>query len=89
MNGLVFVWKKREGDLILLIEVLHISRGIANTNADHLYLVFKVLLLDITIEFVHPERFFPAGGSVPAENLDDNNPSPYLGNGELAAAGKS
>ena len=88
VNGLVLVWKEREGDLIFLFEVLHISRGIANGKANHLDFVFKVLLFNITVQLVHPERFFAASRSVPTEHLYDDYLCLDLGNGELAASGK-
>jgi len=88
MNGLVRVRKEREGDLIFLFEVLHISRGIANGKADHLDFVFKVLLFNITVQFVHPERFFAASRSVPTKHLYNHYLCLDLGNGELAASGK-
>ena len=69
VNGLVLIWKEGEGDLIFLFEVLYISSGIANGKADHLDFVFKILLFNITIKFVHPERFFAASGSVPTKHL--------------------
>ena len=88
VNGLVLVRKEREGDLIFLFKVLHISRGIANGEADHLDFFFQILLFNITIQFVHPERFFAASGSVPAKHLYDDYLCLDLGNGELVAIGK-
>ena len=88
MNGLVHVWKEREGDLIFLFEVLHISRGIANGETDHLDFVLKVLLFNITVQFVLPERFFAASRSVPTKHLYNDYLCLDLGNGELAASGK-
>ena len=84
VNRFVLVRKKGKGNLVFFLEMLHFVGSVLDTNADQLDFLLEIFpFLDSSVQFVHPERFFLANGSVHAEQLHYNNPCLYLGDCEL------
>jgi hypothetical protein len=66
---------------------MHIRGSVPNADADYFHFAFEILsLFDGLVKFVHPERFFSARRSVPAEKLNNNNRGIDLGDRESTAA---
>ena len=83
MDRVILIGKEGERNFIFLPEKIHFKVTVSRANTDQFNFVFEFFIgLDGAIEFVHPERFFLTKRSVHVEDLDDNNFSPDLGNGE-------
>ncbi len=90
MDGKILVREERKRSIVSLLEYLDFVETVPSTDADHLNLPGKVgIIFNQMVELLQPWSYRLAGGSVKAEDLNDNDFSLDLGYFERAFTGKS